>query len=327
MKYTKLGNSDLVVSSIGLGCMGMSEFYGTPPDERESIKTIIKAIDYGVNFIDTSDVYGNGHNEELIGKALQQCGKDAIVATKFGVIKKQGEYKRTVSGDPKYVKASAKASLKRLKRNYIDLYYIHRVDATIPIEETIGAMSDLVKQGLVRYIGISEASIETIRKAHKVHPLSAVQTEYSLFTRDVEHVILPEIQRLGISLVAYSPLGRGYLTGKLQIQSTSADIRNQLPRFQGDNRKKNDELAKTFIAIAEDLKITPSQLALAWLLNNNDNIIPIPGTTKIDRLLENIRAADIQLEEDIIEKLNGVFSFDQVVGNRYPSEGMIGINE
>ena len=327
MRKVKLGNSDLKVSALGLGCMGMSEFYGAGQSDDDSVKAIVTALENGINFLDTADVYGNGHNEKLVAKALEQYKGEVIVATKFGIVKEDGKYERDISGKAEYVKQAAKASLQRLKRDSIDLYYIHRVDENVPIEETIGAMSDLVKDGIVRYIGISEANIDTIKKAHKVHPLSAVQTEYSLFTREAEDALLPELTKMGISLVAYSPLGRGFLSGNLEIQGGASDIRNMLPRFQGENLTSNQKLVDRLNIMAGELNITTSQLALAWILNNEKPIIPIPGTRKIHRILENIKAAEIKLVPDTIAELNQLFQQGNVKGARYTQEGMKGINQ
>ncbi|HBE78510.1 MAG TPA: aldo/keto reductase, partial [Firmicutes bacterium] len=299
MNQRQLGKNGPQVSCLGLGCMGMSEFYGRA-DENESKATILTALENGITMLDTADCYNNGHNEELIGSVLKQWhGGEVLVATKFGIVRQEGKYERSICGHPEYVKKSAEASLRRLGRDVIDLYYIHRIDATVSIEDTIGAMSELVRQGKVRFIGISEASAATICRAHAVHPLSAVQSEYSLFTRQVEQQILPLLDELGISLVAYSPLGRGFLTGKIDqtIISAEGDFRKTLPRMQDENFIHNQALVAKFKEIAKRKGVKVSQLALAWVLSKGQNIIPIPGTKRRSYLLENIAAAEIAISE------------------------------
>ncbi len=327
MKQRQLGKNGPKVSILGLGCMGMSEFYGRG-DENESKATILTALENGITMLDTADCYNNGHNEELIGSVLKQWHGDVLVATKFGIVREEGKYERSICGRPEYVKKSAESSLRRLGRDVIDLYYIHRIDDTVPIEDTIGAMSELVQQGKVRFIGISEASATTIWRAHAVHPLSAVQSEYSLLTRQVEKQILPLLYELGISLVAYSPLGRGLLTGKLDqsVISAEGDFRKTLPRMQGENFIHNRALVEKFETIAKNKGVKASQLALAWVLFRGENIIPIPGTKRRSYLLENIEAAEITISEKEKTEIDSLFGLDAVQGERYTEEGMKGIN-
>ncbi len=327
MKKRGLGSNGLEVSVLGLGCMGMSEFYGKT-DESESKATILAALENGVNLLDTADTYGSGHNEELIASALEAWNDDVLIATKFGIVRKPGSYERTVNGHPDYVKQAAEASLHRLKRDVIDLYYIHRVDPNVPIEETVGAMAELVQQGKVRYIGISEASVSTIRKAHAVHPLAALQTEYSLWTRHIEKEILPTLKQLGIGLVAYSPLGRGFLTGKLNDieQLEKEDFRRSNPRFQGQNLNDNKRLIYRMAAIAERKKITPAQLALAWVLSRGEDIVAIPGTKRRTYLMENIAEADVSLTKEEIDEIESAVPPDEIKGERYTAEGMKGVD-
>jgi len=327
MKKRVLGKCGLEVSAIGLGCMGMSEFYGTTNNEQ-SKATILAALGNGVTMLDTADCYGNGHNEELIGSALKEWQGDVNVATKFGIVRENGKYERTINGRPEYVKQAAEDSLRRLGRDVIDLYYIHRVDVNVPIEETVGAMSELVREGKVRYIGISEASVSTIKRAHAVHPLTALQTEYSLWTRNVEKEILPTIKELGIGLVAYSPLGRGFLTGRLDksILTQEGDFRKSLPRLQGENYKSNQELVEKLEALAKEHGVKAGQLALAWVLAKDENIVPIPGTKRMSYLMENIHSTEISLSPQEMEKIEFLFSFTAIKGERYPEAGMKGIN-
>lgn len=322
----KIGKSDLEVFPIGLGAMGMSEFYGSAND-TESIKTLHAAVEHGVNFIDTADMYGVGRNEELINKAFHDRWDKVVLATKFGIDRDMSSgVRRGVNGSPEYVKKACEASLKRLGRDSIDLYYLHRVDPNTPIEETVGAMSELVSEGKVRYIGLSEASGETIRKANAVHPITAVQSEYSLWSTDIENGSLPVMRELGIALVAYSPLGRGFLTGQIKKfeDLEEEDFRKVNPRFMGENFGKNLQLVKEIEAMAHERKVKASQLALAWLLNQGNDIFPIPGTTKTKNLLENIEAINIKLSQGEMSKLKSIM--DSISGTRYSAEGMKSVN-
>lgn len=327
MQKRKLGNLGLEVSALGLGCMGMSDFYGGR-DDNESIKTIHRALDLGVTLLDTADMYGVGKNEELVGRAIKGRRDQVIIATKFGNVRAEDGTFLGVNGRPEYVKQACEASLRRLGVDYIDLYYQHRVDPNTPIEETIGAMADLVREGKVRYIGMSEAAPETIRRAHAVHPITALQTEYSLWSRDVEDEILPTCRELGIGFVAYSPLGRGFLTGKIQKfeDLEEDDYRRHSPRFQGENFQKNLDLVQQIRKIASEKGCQPSQLALAWLLAQGQDIVPIPGTKKIPYLEENLKALDISLTDDDLARINQVAPQGVAAGERYPEAVMKGVN-
>ncbi|MEK0188963.1 MAG: aldo/keto reductase, partial [Oscillatoriales cyanobacterium] len=297
MKQRKLGNQGLVVSELGLGCMGMSEFYGLA-DESESIATIHRALELGVTWLDTADIYGIGNNEELVGKAIKDCRDRVIIATKFGNVRGSDGSFLGVNGKPEYVRSCCDASLKRLGVDAIDLYYQHRVDPNTPIEETVGAMAQLVQAGKVRYLGLSEAASDTIRRAHAVHPISALQTEYSLWSREPEAEILPTCRELGIGFVPYSPLGRGFLTGKIKSFDTlsEGDYRSQrYPRFQGDNLQQNLQLVEQIEQMAAAKGIKAGQLALAWVLAQGEDIVPIPGTKRRTYLEQNIAAADVAL--------------------------------
>ncbi|UOK61323.1 aldo/keto reductase [Paenibacillus sp. OVF10] len=309
MKTRKLGNSDITVSSIGLGLMGMSGVYGQSNDDQ-SIKTIERALDLGVTLLDTADVYGNGHNEELLGRALKGRRDQAVVATKFAI----GPNFQGVNGHPDYVRKAVEDSLQRLDLDYIDLYYQHRVDPNVPIEETVGAMAELVKEGKVRSLGLSEASAQTIRRAHSVHPISALQTEYSLWSREVENEILPVVNELGITFVAYSPLSRGFISGDLRkFEDLAADdVRRYLPRFQPDNFQKNVDIVDEIITIAKEKGCTPSQLALAWSIAKG--ALPIPGTRRVHYLEENAGAADITLTSDDLARIEAVSPESAVQG-------------
>lgn len=318
MKMRKLG--ELEVSAIGLGCMGMSAFYGAHDDD-ESVKVINYALDHGVTLLDTADMYGPWANEELVGKAIKGRRDDVILATKFGnEISDSGERMGTVNGKPDYVRKCIEGSLKRLGVDYIDLYYQHRVDPNTPIEETIQAMADLVKEGKVRYIGMSEAAPETIRRAAKVHKITALQTEYSLWSRDPEDEILETVRELGIGFVAYSPLGRGFLTGQIKSPDDfdKDDFRRNNPRMQGENFKKNLELVDKVKELAEGKGCTTGQLALAWVLAQGDDIVPIPGTRHINYLQENIAAVDVELTDEDLQSLDEIMPAGAAVGDRYP---------
>lgn len=325
MKQVPLGNSTIQVSRIGLGCMGMSEFYGET-DDAESIATIHHAIDNGVYFLDTADMYGMGKNEELLARALAGRREQVVLATKFGFIRDpQARERRGINGKPAYVKQACEASLRRLKTDYIDLYYQHRVDPETPIEETVGAMAELVKEGKVRYLGLSEASAATLRRASAVHPISALQSEYSLWSRDIEDEVIPACRELGITLVAYSPLGRGFLTGQIKRFEDFApdDFRRTSPRFQGENFQKNLDLVHELEAIAREKNVNASQLALAWVLSRGEDIVPIPGTKRRTYLDQNIQATEIVLSTEDLHRLN---TLAHAAGSRYPEVGMRMLN-
>ncbi len=326
-KTRQLGTGGPQVFEIGLGCMGMSEFYGAA-DENESIATIHRALDLGVTLLDTADMYGSGHNEEMVGRAIANRREGVTLATKFGIVRTADPNVRWVSGKPEYVKSACEASLKRLNVDVIDLYYQHRVDKEVPIEDTVGAMAELVQEGKVRFLGLSEASAETIRRAAAVHPIAALQTEYSLWSRDVEAEILPACRALGISLVAYSPLGRGFLTGQIKSfeDFASDDFRRHNPRFQGENFTKNLELVNQLEVIAAGKGVTTSQLALAWVLAQGEDIVPIPGTKRIQYLEDNIGASDVSLTKEDITLIEAAFPVDSVVGERYPEASMKALN-
>ena len=327
MPRRKLGKSGLSVSAIGLGCMGMSEFYGTADDEQ-SIRVIHHSIEIGMDFLDTADMYGIGANEKLVGKAIRDRRDKVVLATKFGNIRGADGSFKGISGKPDYVHSACEASLKRLGVDVIDLYYQHRVDPQTPIEQTVGAMADLVRQGKVRYLGLSEASTETIRRAAKVHPIAALQTEYSLWTRDVEEKILPTCRELGIGFVAYSPLGRGFLTGQFKKfeDLPPGDRRRDMPRFQGGNFQKNLDVVKKIQQIAARKKCEPSQLALAWVLSRGQDIVPIPGTKKLKYLEENAGAVDVQLNQAELDEIEQTFSPGAFIGERYPATMMGAVN-
>jgi len=325
MKKKKLGSQGLEVSGLGLGCMGMSEFYGNRDDE-ESIKTIHHALDLGITFFDTSDMYGPYKNEELLCRAFKGIRDKVVIATKFGIVRTGDPNVRAINGKPEYVKSSCEDSLKRLGVDYIDLYYQHRIDINTPIEETVGAMSDLVKEGKVRFIGLSEAGPDTIKRAHKVHPLTALQTEYSLWSRDPEDEIFPVVTELGIGFVAYSPLGRGFLTGRFKSidDFEQNDYRKVSPRFQGENFKKNLQLVEIINEIAKAKGVTPGQLALAWVITQDKIIVPIPGTTNAKHLDENVAALEIKITEEELTNINKLLPKGMASGTRYP-ESMMGL--
>jgi aryl-alcohol dehydrogenase-like predicted oxidoreductase len=323
MQQRKLGNQGLTVSEIGLGCMGMSEFYGAT-DETESLATIARALELGINFFDTADMYGPFINEELVGKALKSHRDQVVIATKFGIMRGENKEFLGVCGKPEYVRSACENSLKRLGVDTIDLYYQHRVDPETPIEDTVGEMSLLVKEGKVKYLGLSEAGPETLHRASKIHPISALQTEYSLWTRDPEDGVLATCRELEIGFVAYSPLGRGFLTGEIKKFEDLAedDYRRFSPRFQGDNFQKNLDLVAQIQEMANKKGCKPTQLALAWVLAQGKDIVPIPGTKRQKYLEENVASLALELTSDDIAKINELFSSSAVVGERYPEASM-----
>jgi aryl-alcohol dehydrogenase-like predicted oxidoreductase len=329
MRKVKLGSQGAIVSRMGLGCMGMSEFYGERND-AESAATILRALDLGINFLDTADTYGIGDNEELVGKTIRGRRDEVFLATKFANIRKKDDPTYwVISGKPEYVRSACDASLKRLGVDHIDLYYQHRVDPNTPIEDTVGAMAGLVKAGKVKYLGLSEASPNTIRRAHKVHPITALQTEYSLWERHAEKEIIPTVRELGIGFVAYSPLGRGFLTGAITKLSDfgAKDSRSQrFPRFEGDNFDKNQALVERVRKIAERKHVTPGQLALAWVLAKGDDIVPIPGTKRRKYLGENAVSVDVDLNDGEIAELQAAVPPNEVSGERYAVANMQNID-
>lgn len=329
MQKVKLGSQGARVSRMGLGCMGMSEFYGERNDE-ESAATLLRALDLGINFLDTADTYGIGDNEELVGKTIRKRRDEVFLATKFANIRtKENPTHSRISGRPEYVKSACDASLKRLGLDHIDLYYQHRVDPETPIEDTVGAMAELVKAGKVKYLGLSEASPETIRRAHKVHPITALQTEYSIWERHVEKEILPTVRELGIGFVSYSPLGRGFLTGKITdtAKLDSKDFRaTRYPRFAGENFARNWKLVDRVRAIAELKGITAGQLALAWVMSKGEDVVPIPGTKRRKYLEENAAAADVRLSADEIKEVEAAVPEDEIAGDRYAAAALQAID-
>lgn len=318
MNQRKLGNQGLVVSELGLGCMGMSDFYGGR-DEQEAIATIHRALELGVTMLDTADMYGPFTNEKLVGRAIKGHRDEVVIATKFGNQRTEDGRFLGINGRPEYVRQACDASLHRLGIDVIDLYYQHRVDTTVPIEETIGAMADLVRQGKVRYIGVSEAAPATIRRAHAVHPLTALQSEYSLWTREPENEVLPTVRELGIGFVAYSPLGRGFLSGAFKNPEDlePGDSRRNMPRFQGENFYKNLDLVNRVKELAAEKGVTPSQLALAWVLAQGEDIVPIPGTKRRNYLEENLAAASIRLTAEDLARIDAAAPKGITVGDRY----------
>lgn len=327
MKTRELGASGLLVSALGLGCMGMSEFYGAT-DEAESIATIRRALDLGVNFLDTADAYGPFRNEELVGRAIKGHRDDVVLATKFGNVRGADGSFHGINGRPEYVRSACEASLRRLRVDTIDLYYQHRVDPTTPIEDTIGAMVELVDQGKIRHIGMSEAAIETIQRAHEVHPITALQTEYSLWSREPEDGLLDLCREVGIGFVAYSPLGRGFLTGQFQSFDDLApdDWRRQNPRFQGENFKKNLDLVERVKEMAAEKGCTPAQLALAWVLAQGNDVVPIPGTKRRQYLEENVGAVDVEITREDLERIEEIAPKGAAAGERYEEAGMATVN-
>jgi len=328
MNTRQLGRDGLTVSAMGLGCMGMSEFYGQG-DDAESIATIHRALDLGVTFLDTADMYGIGANEQLVGKAIEDRRDRVILATKFGNVRDPDDpTARRISGRPEYVHEACDASLQRLGVDTVDLYYQHRVDPDTPIEDTVGAMAELVQQGKVRFLGLSEAAPETIRRAQSVHPIAALQTEYSLWSRDPEDELLPLCRELGIGFVAYSPLGRGFLTGQVKRFDDLApdDFRRRSPRFQGDNFRRNLELVARIEGMAREKGCKPSQLALAWVLAQGGDIVPIPGTKRRTYLEENVGALDVTLTEADLARINEIAPAGVAAGERYPEAAMQSLN-
>jgi len=328
MKFRTLGKDGPQVSALGLGCMGMSEFYG-PGDEAEAIATIHRALDQGVNLLDTADMYGPHRNEELVGRAIMTRLPEVFLATKFGVVRDPANHEvRGLNGRPDYVRSACDASLRRLQVENIDLYYLHRVDPDVPIEETVGAMADLIRAGKVRHLGLSEAAPETLRRAHAVHPIAALQSEYSLWSRDPEDEILATCRELGVTFVAYSPLGRGFLTGRIKHYEDFAadDYRRHSPRFEGENFARNLDLVHQVEELAAQKTCTPAQLALAWVLAQGDDIIPIPGTKRRQYLDENLGAMSVELSTTDIDDLNAIFPPGAAAGARYPEAMMAAVN-
>ncbi|MGA8752019.1 aldo/keto reductase [Candidatus Deferrimicrobium sp.] len=328
MERRALGRSGLTVSAMGLGCMGMSEFYG-PADESESVATIHRALDLGIDLLDTSDIYGLGHNEILVGKSIRDRRKRVVLASKFGLLRGEDGSWKGVNGKPAYVRSACEASLTRLGVDVIDLYYLHRVDPDTPIEETVGAMAELVREGKVRFLGLSESAAGTIRRANGVHPIAAVQSEYSLWTRDPEeNGALAACRELGIGFVPFSPLGRGFFAGRVKSKEdlSEKDFRRTSPRFEGGNLERNVELLRAFEEVARDKGCTPAQLALAWVLLRGKDIVPIPGTKRRDRLEENVAALSVSLSAGDVARIEAAVPPSAVAGMRYHAESMKAVN-
>ncbi len=329
MKQRTLGQARTPVSALGLGCMGMSEFYGVADDDQ-SITTLTRALDLGINFFDTADTYGIGHNETLLGRFIKAGGATRrarmVIATKFGIVRQAGSYERRVDNSPEYIRSACEASLQRLGVDCIDLYYCHRRNPDVPIEDMAGAMADLVRVGKVKQIGLSEVSAGTLRQAHAVHPIAALQSEYSLWSRDPEQGLLQTCAELGTTFVAYSPLGRAFLTGTVETALLADnDFRKHNPRFAGDAEAQNRKLVETLRSFANDLGLTNAQVALAWLLSKQPNVVPIPGTRRITYLEQNVAAAETVLTFEQIAELDSLFAADRVAGERYAAAGMVGI--
>ncbi|MBT9184165.1 aldo/keto reductase [Pectobacterium punjabense] len=330
MQQRKLGANGPQVSAIGLGCMGMSDFYSTAQDEKESIATLHRALELGVTLLDTADMYGPHTNERLLGKAIKGKREQVFLATKFGIVRDPANpHARGVCGKPDYIRRAVEGSLTRLGTDVIDLYYQHRIDPAVPIEETVGALAELVKEGKIRYIGLSEASVTTLERAHRVHPITALQSEYSLWTRDMEAEILPTCERLGIGFVPYSPLGRGFLTGAIRSPDDLAvdDFRRTNPRFSEENFGKNLQLVEKINQLAQEKQVTPSQLALAWVLAQGEHIVPIPGTKRRRYLEENVAALDVTLTKEELAAIDAIFPPDAAAGERYGKESMAALNQ
>jgi aryl-alcohol dehydrogenase-like predicted oxidoreductase len=329
MQQRQLGQGGITASALGLGCMGMSEFYGQSDDEA-SLRTLERALELGVNLFDSADTYGLGHNEALLGRFVAQGGStrrdQVLLATKFGIVRSQGQYERRIDNSPAYIRAACEASLKRLGVECIDLYYCHRRDPAVPIEEVVGAMGELVAAGKVRALGLSEVSVETLRRAHAVHPIAAIQSEYSLWSREPETGMLAACAELGTAFVAYSPLGRAFLTGALQLDGLADnDFRKHSPRFTGDAAARNAQLVQALTAFAQARGCASSQVALAWLLNKHPHVIPIPGTRRMEYLQSNVQAASVVLNAQELAELDRMFDPAQVAGARYPQAGFVGI--